>query len=121
MNSVTQGIVCPDSGLCDATASQQIDDVNVTMCAGDSGDTDVAAEVYDFSLALADSTQASTDSVTYDGSVQTALGNYGAVAPNQCVTGDVYFDVPINVPWLSLNYSYTSADFATQTVYAWKA
>ncbi|MHB1210529.1 MAG: hypothetical protein ACYC1I_12630 [Acidimicrobiales bacterium] len=121
MNSVTQGVACPDIGWCDATVSQQIDDVNLTVCAGASGDTDVAGQVYDFSLAIADGTQANTDFASFDSSVQTALGNYGAVAPNQCVTGDVYFDAPANVPWVSLNYSYTSADFTNQTVYAWKA
>lgn len=121
MNSVSQGVTCGDPGLCDATTSQQIDDVNVTVCAGTSGDTDVAGEVVNFSLALADGTQASTDSVSFDTSIPTAFGSYGAVAPNQCVTGDVYFDAPIGVLWSSLNYSYTSANFATQTVYAWKA
>lgn len=121
MNSVTQGVACSDPGLCSATASEQLDDVNVTVCAGALGDTDVGAQVYNFTLALADGTQASTDFLSFDSSVQTALGSYGAVAPNQCVTGDVYFDAPINVPWMSLNYSYTSADFSTQTVYAWKA
>lgn len=121
MNSVTQAVACPDAGFCDATSSQQVDDVNVTVCAGPSGDTDVAGQIYNFSLALADGTQASTDFVTFDGNVQTALGNYGAVAPNQCVTGDVFVDAPITVPWVSLNYSYTSANFTTQTVYSWKA
>ena len=121
MNSVTQGVACSDPGLCSATASQQLDDVNVTVCAGTLGDTDVGAQVENFSLALVDGTQASMDFVSFDSSVQMALGSYGAVAPNQCVTGDVYFDVPINVAWTSLNYSYTSADFSTQTVYAWKA
>lgn len=121
MNSVTQGVVCPDPGLCDATASEQIDDVNVTVCAGGTGDSDVSGQIYDFSLALGDGTQASSDSVSFDSSVPTAFGGYGAVAPNQCVTGDVYFDVPIGVSWTSLNYSYTSANFSTQAVYAWKA
>lgn len=121
MNSVTQDVACPDPGFCDATVNQQIDDVSVTVCAGASGDTDVASAIYNFSLALADNTQATTDFVTFDSSVPTAFGNYGPVAPNQCVTGDVYFDAPLNVPWVSLNYSYTSANFSTQTVYAWKA
>ncbi len=121
MKSVTQGVACSDPGLCDATASQQIDEVNVSVCAGTSGDTYVSGQVGNFSLALANGAQASRDTVTFDSSIPTALGSYGAVAPNQCVTGDVYFDAPIGVSWVSLNYSYTSADFSTQTVYAWNA
>ena len=121
MNSVSQGVSCSDPGLCTATTSQQIDDVNVTVCAGTSGIIDAAGQIYNFSLALSNGAQASTDSVTFDGSVPSALGNDGAVAPNQCVTGDIYLDAPIGVSWVSLNYSYTSADFSTQTVYAWKA
>ena len=120
LNTVTQGVACGDPGLCDATTSQQIDDVNVTVCAGSSGDTDVAGQVANFSLALSDGSQASSDSVSFDNSIPTALGGYGAVAPNQCVTGDVYLDAPIGVSWVSLNYSYTSADFSTQAVYEWK-
>ena len=121
MNSVSQGVSCSDPGFCTATASQQIDDVNVTLCAGASGITDAAGQIYNFSLALSNGAQASTDVVTFVGSVPSALGNDGAVAPNQCVTGDTYLDAPIGVSWVSLNYSYTSADYSTQTVYAWKA
>lgn len=120
MNSVTEGVPCPDPGFCDATATQQVDAVNVTVCAGAAGDSYITSQIGNFSLALADGSQAGNDSVTFDGSVPTAFGNYGAVAPNQCVTGDIYFDAPVSVSWTSLNYSYTSANFATQVVYVWK-
>jgi hypothetical protein len=92
----------------------------VSVCAGASDDTYVAGQVANFSLALASGSQASSDSVSFYSSIPTALGGYGAIAPNQCAIGDVYFDAPIGVSWVSLNYSYTSADFSTQTVYEWK-
>ncbi len=121
LNALTQGVACPDPGVCDATSGQQIDDVNVTVCAGAMGDSDVSSQIGNFSLALSDGAQASNDSVSFDSSVLTAFGNYGAVAPNQCVTGDMYFDAPAASQWTSLNYSYTSANFNIQTVYSWSA
>ena len=119
VNSVTTGVACPDPGLCDASSSQQIADVSFTACAGSSGDSDIASQVGDLALTLSDGSQAPLDSVTFDNSVPTAFGGYGAVAPNQCLTGDAYFDVSGGATWTSLNYSYTSADFTTQTVYVW--
>ena len=119
LNNVATGVACPDPGLCDASATQQIADVNFTVCAGSSGDSDIAGQVGNLALSLSDGSQAPLDSVTYDSSVPTAFGNYGAVAPGQCVTGDAYFDVGSGLTWTSLNYSYTSADFSTQTVYVW--
>jgi hypothetical protein len=56
-----------------------------------------------------------------DSSVATAWGTYGAVAPNQCLTGDMYFEGPTGVDWSSLNFAYTSADFSTQQVYVWNS
>jgi hypothetical protein len=121
LNSVSQGVACPDPGICDATSSQQVDDVNATMCAGPAGVTDGSSAADHFSLALGDGTQAQEDSVTIDSSVPTAFGNYGAVAPNQCITGDIYFDAPTGVGWVSLNFAYDSADFSIQRVYVWNS
>jgi hypothetical protein len=121
LNSLAQGVPCPDPGYCDAASSQQVDDVNVTMCAGPSGANDAGLATDNFSLALSDGTQASLDSVTDDSSVATAFGNYGAVAPGQCVTGDVYFDATSGTQWSSLNFSYTAANFSSQVVYVWEA
>jgi hypothetical protein len=120
LNSVTQGVACPDPGFCDATGSQQIDDVNVTMCAGPSGAPN-GTDPSNFSFALSDNTQAPSDSATFDSSVSTAFGNYGAIAPGQCVTGDIYFDATSGTQWTSLNFDYTAADFSSQLVYVWKA
>jgi hypothetical protein len=119
LNSLTQGVSCPDPGACDATGSQQIDDTNVTMCAGPSGAPN-GTDPSNFSLALSDGTQASQDSVTFDSNVPTALGNYGAIAPGQCVTGDIYFDATSGTQWTSLNFAYTAADFSSQLVYVWR-
>jgi hypothetical protein len=124
LNAVTQGVPCPDNSdpyfdECDASASQQLDDVNISVCAGSQGSLDVSGVTGDLSLDLTNATQASKDSVTNDSSVPTAFGNYGAVAPGQCITGDVYFDVTSGAQWQSLNYAYRSADFQSQTVYVW--
>ena len=121
LNNVIQGVPCADPGVCDASATQQIDDANVTMCAGPSGVSDASSATANFALALSGGTQAPSDSVTFDSSVPTAFGGYGAVAPSQCVTGDIYFDAPSGSQWSSLNYAYTSADYSTQTVYVWSA
>lgn len=121
LNSVGQGSACPDAGFCDASADQQIDDVNVTMCAGSSGVSDASSELGAFALALTDNSQASQDSVSFDSSVPNAWGNYGAVAPGQCVTGDVYFDAPAGSAWSSLNFSYSAAASLSQAVYVWDA
>ena len=124
LNAVTQGVPCPDNSdpyfdECDASASQQLDDVNISVCAGPQGSLDVSGVAGDLSLDLTNATQASKDSVTNHSGVPTAFGNYGAVAPGQCITGDVYFDVTSGAQWQSLNYAYRSADFQSQTVYVW--
>ena len=123
LNAVTQGVPCPDSSMfggCDATPAQQIDDVNISACAGPSGATDIGFGVPgELSLDLTNATQASKDNVTDDSSVSTAFGNYATLAPGQCVTGDVYFDVTSGAQWLSLNYSYTGANFQNNAVYVW--
>lgn len=122
LNAVTQNVPCPDPSFgCDATSGQTITDANVTMCAGPVGVSDAGLATTDFSLALSDGTQASQDSVTDDSSVPTAFGNYGAVAPGQCVTGDIYFDTASGSQWTSLNFSYNSADLSTSAVYVWNA
>jgi hypothetical protein len=109
-------------GGCDATPAQQIDDVNISACAGQDGATDVGFGVPgEMSLDLTNATQASRDSVTEDSSVPTAFGNYATLAPGQCVTGDVYFDVTSGAQWLSLNYSYTAANFQSNAVYVWQS
>ena len=120
LNQIRQNVPCPDPGLCDATGNQQVDDANLTVCAGPSGASN-GPDLGNFSLALSDGTQASQDSVSYDSSVPGAFGTYGAVAPGQCVTGDLYFDAALGTQWTSLNFAYTSADYSTQTVYAWQA
>ena len=120
LNGLTQSVPCPDPGVCDATGNQQIDDANLTVCAGSSGASN-GPDLGNFSLALSDGTQAAQDSISYDSSVPGAFGTYGAVAPNQCVTGDLYFDAALGTQWSSLNFAYTSAGFSTQSVYAWQA
>ena len=121
LNSVTENVPCPDPGGCDASAGQEIIDVNATLCAGASGVNDGSGDIDNFALALSNGTQASQDSVTFDSSVPTAFGNYGALASGQCLTGDMYYDASSGVNWTSLNLSYTSYDFSTQLVYVWNA
>jgi hypothetical protein len=64
LNAVTQGVPCPD--VCDASPAQQIDDVNISVCAGPSGATNIGVILGDLSLDLTNATQAAQDSVTYD-------------------------------------------------------
>lgn len=121
--AITQGVPCPDDnpfGGCNAVAGQQIDDVNLSVCAGSEGATDIGFGVPDdLSLDLNNATQASQDDVTDDSSVPTAFGNYAILAPGQCVTGDIFYDVTEGAQWQSLNYSYQSG--ITQTVYVWNS
>ena len=108
-------------GGCDATPAQQLDDVNISVCAGQNGATDIGFGVPgDLSLDLTNATQASQDDVTDDSSVPTAFGNYSTLAPGQCVTGDVYFDVTSGAQWQSLNFAYQPANFQDDSaVYVW--
>ena len=125
LNAVTQGAACPDAnpfgGCSETPGQQQLDDVNISVCAGSSGATDIGFGVPgELSLDLNNATQASRDDVTDDSSVPTAFGNYSTLAPGQCVTGDIYFDVTSGAQWQSLNYAYQAANFLDgSAVYVW--
>jgi hypothetical protein len=91
----------------------------VSFCAGGTGIADAAFEESDFSLGSPNEQQAAEDDVTFDSAVPTALGNYGAVGPNQCVTGDIFLDATRGSDWSSVNFSYDSG--GRQLVYVWHA
>jgi sugar lactone lactonase YvrE len=118
---VTQNVDCPDPGNCDASegVDEQIDAVAVTMCAGTSGSDSGGAAIENFSLLLADGTQADQDSVSEDSNVSAAFGNYGALNPGQCVTGNIYFDAPSGDNWATVDFSYISGDFSIESDYLW--
>lgn len=121
LNGVTLNVPCPDqSQFCDATDDEQIDDVNVTMCAGADGVTLGGLAAATFVLTLSDTSEAQLDSVTYDSNVATAFGSYGAFDPGQCATGDIYFDVPTGLSWDSLAYTYFSSSSDAQATYVWQ-
>ena len=79
LNAVTQGAACPDAnpfgGCSETPGQQQLDDVNISVCAGSSGATDIGfGSPGELSLDLNNATQASRDDVTDDSSVPTAFG-----------------------------------------------
>ena len=119
MNTVTLSAVCPDPGACTATSSQQIADVNVTFCASATGGTNASAEIPLFDLNLTGGAQAKRDSVTFDSSVQGAFGSYVIVTGNECVAGDIYYDVARGTTWSSLQYQYTQMSNGASKVYTW--
>lgn len=121
VQAVTTNVSCPDPGVCDATASQQIDAVSVDLAVGSAGMTDPGAEGPNFSLTLPGGSQATLDSVTYDSSVANALGGLGPEGAGQRFPAVIYFDAPIGTAWTAVNFSYTSANFSTQAVYTWSA
>ena len=69
--------------------------VRVKMCAGPGGSGDASLEMGFLSLALSNGSQAPLDDASGGAGVPAAFGNYGTVAPGQCVTGDLYFDVTV--------------------------
>lgn len=95
--------------------------VPVKMCAGPGGSSGAYLETGSFSLALSNETQAPLDSETDDPNSPTAFGSVNTVAPNQCVTGDLYFDVTSHARWTSLNFDYSPpVGSGADIVYVWK-
>ena len=93
VTALATDVFCPDLARCLTVPHEQLDDISVTECAGPTGVADAGTTAQGFGLSLLyqdDGWQ--LDPVTYDKTVANALGNYGAIAPGQCITGDVYID-----------------------------
>jgi hypothetical protein len=124
MNSVSEGVAWPDPlqvmyGLTDLPAGDQLDEVSVTECAGPTGINEGNLVSVELPLVLSTGSQAPVDSVTYDGLVASALGNYEAIGAEQCATGNIYFDAPTGSAWTAVNFSYASG--INLGVYVWNA
>ncbi len=115
IGGVLQNVPCPDPGVCDQPAGDQIDEVVLAMGTGSTGMSYPGSEVLNFALALAGGGQGVLDSITFDRSVSTAMGSLGPVGPNHSFGAALYFDVPISTNWSSVNFSYTSG--VTSKVY----
>jgi len=61
------------------------------------------------------------DSVGVGSDVPDSFLNYGAMAADQCLTGDLYFDLTSGLNWTSLHYTHSSSDFSTYYDYVWNA
>jgi hypothetical protein len=104
IGGVQQNVPCPDPGVCDQPAGDQIDAVALGMTTGATGMSDPGLEVDNFALALAGGGQGTLDSITFDSSVPYAMGALGPVAPNSSFGADIYFDVPVGSNWSSVNF-----------------
>lgn len=121
IEDVYLGVVCPDPGLCDQPAGDQLDEVALAMGTGSSGMSDPGIEMDNFALILPGGSQATSDTVTCDSSVPEALCGLGPEEPNTTFDADVYFDAPEGTSWTQVNFAYTSSDFSSQTVYSFSS
>ncbi|HUC13414.1 MAG TPA: hypothetical protein VMS00_03085 [Acidimicrobiales bacterium] len=124
LNNVTQGVQCPNSqnGGCAATSAQQIDQANITMCAGGGGVNAVKNALTNFTLTAASGATASLDPVSSSATVSTAFGNFSTLAANLCDTGNLWFDLTANTQWNTLTFKYTAdANFSDIVLYSWNA
>jgi hypothetical protein len=121
LNSVTPAVQCPNSqnGGCAATSAQQIDQVNITMCAGQGPVNGVSKGLTDFTLTAASGATATLDPVSSAPTVSTAFGNFSTLAPGLCDTGNMWFDLTANTNWSSLSFNYTSDTFTIKQIYTW--
>jgi hypothetical protein len=99
---------CPDPGVCEQPAGDQLDVMIMAMTAGSSGMSDPGAEVGNFALILSDGSQARTDSITCDNSVQYALCGLGPEGAGATFGAEIFFDVPIGTNWTTVNFRYSS-------------
>jgi hypothetical protein len=118
VNSISQNVAWPNPNYNDLPAGDQLDELNATVCAGPTGITDVSMTYAgSLSLSVSSGLQASVDPQAYDAS---SLGNYGEIAAGQCVTGNIYYDVPTGSTWAFVNYTYEATNGDTLT-YVWNA
>lgn len=113
VGGVVENVPCPDPGVCDLPAGEQLDAVALAMSTGPSGMANPGYEVFEFSLALVGGGQGAVDSITFDTSVSDAMGALGAEAADTDFGAAIFFDVPIGSSWSSVNYSLNS-----QSVYS---
>ena len=124
LDNITQGVQCPNSqnGGCAATAAQQMDQVNITMCAGGGGVTGVSRAITNFTLTAASGATATLDPVSSNPNVSTAFGNNSTLAAGLCDTGNLWFDLTANTQWQTLTYKYTAdTNFSDVVLYSWNA
>jgi hypothetical protein len=114
VGSVLLNIACPDPGVCDQPAGDQLDAVEVVMSVGSSGMARPCLEVGNFALVLSDGKQAPNDSITADNSVEYALCGLGFEGPNASFVAVVFFDVPSGSTWTSVNFTYYSSEGNSQ-------
>jgi hypothetical protein len=106
---VVTNVACPDPGVCDQPAGDQLDEMILAFTVGSSGMSQPGIEASNFALILSDGSQAHQDSITCDNSVQYALCGLGAEAANATFGGEIFFDVPTGENWSTVNFRYTSA------------
>jgi hypothetical protein len=114
VGSVLLNIACPDPGVCDQPAGDQLDAVLVAMSVGSSGMAEPGLEMGNFALVLSDGSQAPRDSITCDNSVEYALCGLGPEGPNTSFGAVIFFDAPSGSNWTSVNFRYVSSDGNSQ-------
>jgi hypothetical protein len=104
VGGVLQNVDNPAPASFPTPVGDQLDEVTLGMTAGRTGIVQPGLEVGNFALALADSSQGTLSTVTFDSSVPYAMGALKAVAPNASFGAAIYFNVPIGSKWSSVNY-----------------
>jgi hypothetical protein len=114
---VDTNVVCPDPGVCDQPAGDQLDAIVIGFTTGPAGMSNPGVEESNFSLNLNGGGQGRIDSITCDSSVEHALCGLGPEGPTSGFTAAIWFDVPIGSTWSSVDFSYISG---TSKVYVFR-
>jgi hypothetical protein len=109
-------VACPDLGVCETPAGDQLDEVLVILNTGSSGMSDPGFEMDNFSLVLPGGGQATIDSISCDSSVPYAICGLGPEGPNSAFAAEIFFDAPSGSSYSQVNFSYTAYNDSIQTV-----
>jgi hypothetical protein len=115
---VLPNVVCPDPGVCDQPAGDQLDAILISFVTGPAGMSKPGVEESNFSLNLNGGGQGRLDSITCDPSAEYALCGLGPEGPSSSFTAALWFDVPVGSTWSSVDFSYASG--TTSKVYVFR-
>jgi hypothetical protein len=117
MNSVTQAIAWPGPYDNDVPSGDQLDDVNLTICAGGTGMTAGTFQSA-FGLTLPAYGEGTHDVNAWNDAPD-SFNNANAVGAGQCLKADLHYDVPVGIAWTAVTFTYSTGD--PRIVYTWNA
>jgi hypothetical protein len=115
---VVTNVACPDPGVCDQPAGDQLDAILISFVTGPTGMSKPGVEESNFSLNLNGGGQGRLDSITCDPSAEYALCGLGPEGPSSSFAAAIWFDVPVDSTWSSVDFSYHSG--TTSKVYVFR-